>query len=212
MDHTLGELFDSLERWGLEDDTLVVLGADHGESLGEHGVKGHGRELYEPSLHVPLIAAFPGRVDRARVVPETVRNVDLLPTLLELLDLEVPPNLDGRSLTAALRGGSFQAAGDGYAETLMPKMRFDGPERYALYRGPWKLLREVAPDGATSERLFHLGDDPRELRDRADQDRDVRAKLAEALDTRISRGAADQGPAALDADSEAALRALGYIE
>ena len=214
MDSVLRELFDSLARWDLASDTLVVVAADHGESLGEHGIEGHGRDLYEPALNVPLLAAFPGRIDAAQVVNESVRNVDLLPTLLELLELAVPPRLDGRSLVAALRakGNGALPPADAYAETLMPRLRFGGPERYALQRGAWKLLREVAPDRRVSERLFHLGDDPGELRDRAAEAVAVRSALAAALDARIAAGGAAVGPAALDAESEAALRALGYID
>ncbi|MEM9174822.1 MAG: sulfatase-like hydrolase/transferase [Myxococcota bacterium] len=211
MDFALGELFRALSDWGLEDETIVVIGADHGESLGEHGIHGHGRQLYAPSLHVPLIAAFPGRIEEGTVVEDVVRNVDVMPTLLELLELAVPPGLDGASLVAAIEGADDRDATDAYAETLVDALRFDGAERYALQRGTWKLLREVAPDGAIRERLFDLSADPAELTDRALRAPEAMADLVDALDERIARAERDAGPAALDPATEAALRALGYL-
>ncbi len=214
MDSVLADLFGWLADRGLEDDTLVVIAADHGESLGEHGLEGHGRALYEPSLHVPLLVAFPGRVAAGRVVTESVDNVDVLPTVLDLLAIEIPEDLDGRNLATALRGEPIEAS-EGYAETLLPRLRFGGPERYSFRRGNWKLLREIAPDGSRSERLFDLVGDPGERHDRAAALPAVRDALAAALDRRMSASATlgqASGPAELDPETESALRALGCLE
>ncbi|MFK7896543.1 MAG: sulfatase [Myxococcota bacterium] len=211
MDSALAELFAALETWDLRKDTLVVVTADHGESLGEHDQSGHGRHLYEPSLHVPLIVSFPGRIEAGRVIDETVRGVDLAPTLLDLLGQAGPTGLDGRSLADALVNKTKVPQNEAYAETLMPSLRFGGPERYALTRAPWKLLREVDAEGIERDRIFHLRKDPQELNDRAESETEILLDLGGALDGRIDRGGQSSAPAALDPQTEATLRALGYI-
>src|SRR6185369_10927811 len=85
--------------------TLVVLTADHGESLGEHGERTHGLFAYEATLRVPLIVYQPA-LFRPRVVQAPVRHVDLVPTILDALAMPVPEDLDGRTLLPVAAGGA----------------------------------------------------------------------------------------------------------
>ncbi|MEZ5330546.1 MAG: sulfatase [Thermoanaerobaculia bacterium] len=118
-DESLGTLFDELRRLGVWDRTLVVFTADHGEGMGEHRERTHSYLLYETTLHVPLIVRAPGGFEAPRRITERVHHVDIVPTVLDLLGLERPPDLDGRSLVPYLRGERPSVSND-YAETLSP--------------------------------------------------------------------------------------------
>lgn len=108
IDAAVGRVLSRLERLGLAERTIVVVTADHGETLfdGDHG-QGHGDTLFgDEATHVPLLVhdprARPARLDGI------VRDVDLAPTLYELAGLEAPADLDGRSLAPAIRGGALE--------------------------------------------------------------------------------------------------------
>ena len=110
-DHYVGKLLATLDRAGLRDDTLVVLVADHGESLGEHDYVGHGRQLYEPVVRIPLIFRYPGKVAAGKVVTTPVSLLDVTPTVLDLTvnqvngDHQLPVTFSGRSVATSLNGG-----------------------------------------------------------------------------------------------------------
>ena len=131
VDRALGPLFDKLVT--LSRPTLVIVTADHGESLGEHGELTHGMFAYEATLHVPLIVARvePGRAAAAgAVVDAPVRHIDIVPTVLEAVGAEADPKLLGASLRPVIAG----ERGDrpAYFESMT----------YNLVRG-WAPLRGV---------------------------------------------------------------------
>jgi arylsulfatase A-like enzyme len=102
-DQNLGLILAKLDELGFAGNTIVVVTADHGEEFMEHGVKYHGRSLYNQVVHVPLVMRVPGAA--ARVVDTPVSLVDIAPTLLDLVGVEGPPGMSGRSLATAVRGG-----------------------------------------------------------------------------------------------------------
>ena len=110
-DHWIGEILKTVDRLGLRDNTLVVLLSDHGESLGEHDYVGHGRQLYQPIVHVPLIFRYPGKIPAGKVIDTEVSLLDVTPTIIDLAlrehheELHLPVKLGGRSLAASLTGG-----------------------------------------------------------------------------------------------------------
>ena len=107
VDDQIARLLQQLGSMGLTDSTLVVITADHGESLTEHGYYfDHGNELYEPSLRVPLVMAGPGVPADGLRIPETARLPDLMPTLLELLGKPVPEGIAGVSFRDWWRPGA----------------------------------------------------------------------------------------------------------
>jgi arylsulfatase A-like enzyme len=107
-DHYIGQVLDEVDRLGLKNSTLVVFTADHGESLGEHGYVGHGRQLYEGIVHTPLIMRLPGKIAAGKVIHTPVSAVDLTPTILDTVlgdKSRVSSSLySGRSLAASLTG------------------------------------------------------------------------------------------------------------
>ena len=159
MDEQVERLLRRLDRLGVRDRTLAVVTADHGESFGEHGFYTHGL-LYEEQLRVPLILSGPG-VPRGVVAEAGGRLVDVLPTLVDLLDLPFPEQaLDGISLAPALRG-AVTPPRDVYAEVHHAENDPRGreTEMYSLTAGGWKYVHR--PKSGEHE-LYDLTADPGE--------------------------------------------------
>ncbi len=114
MDYNLGRILDRLEKHGVRDNTLVIFTADQGWNAGHHGVWGKGNgtvplNMYEESLHIPLIWSFPGRIAEGKVIDPMVSNYDFFPTILDYLGIAAPHDNEkrpGRSYAAFLRGQS----------------------------------------------------------------------------------------------------------
>ena len=113
-DHVVGLLLDGLKDTPHER-AAIVLTADHGEALGEHGEATHGYLLHRSTVEVPLIVVAPGRVDSGRVRDDPTSIADVAPTLLALADLPVPQTMGGRPLFA---GGTARMTRVPYAETI----------------------------------------------------------------------------------------------
>jgi len=151
-DHCVGLLLKGLADAGYGDAVVVVV-ADHGESLGEHGEASHGYLLHEATVHVPLIvAALNLKPDRRT---EAVSSVDVFPTLLSLAGLPVPPQVNGVPLFAKGRGDT--SARPIYTESLYAWHACRWAQEFALRRGDEKL---VAAGPRTM--AFDLAKDPRE--------------------------------------------------
>jgi hypothetical protein len=151
---------------------LVVVTADHGEALGDHGEPFHSTDLYNSQIHVPFVIAGPGV--RAARIDETVSLTDLTPTVLELAGFTPPPT-DGRSL-APLVTGARDSSDDGVAYAAMIKDRSNPGGVSAIVRGSWKLI-------VTGNRreLYDIKLDPRELSDRAASNPTIVRELAALL-------------------------------
>ncbi len=115
-DFHLGELLRKFRGWGILDDTVVMVTSDHGEEFFEHGRIGHLEQIFDESIHVPLIVRYPPAIEAGRVVQGQVRLMDIAPTLLGLAglptsDLGMPADapVQARDLTPWLRGGFFAA-------------------------------------------------------------------------------------------------------
>ena len=186
---------------------ITVIG-DHGESLGEHGEQTHALLAYDSTLHVPFLLDVPGG-PRGLRVKETVGQVDLVPTLLDLLDLDAPENVAGRSLVPLLEGRRRSTTSERgiYSETWLPFYTY-GWARLAV----WRQGRHKWIDAPTPE-LYDTRRDPRELSNVASQEPGLAHDLGRDLGEFLA--ALDDGgrEASLDLDSEARekLRSLGYL-
>jgi hypothetical protein len=105
LDFHLGRLFDWMERSGRMDDTMIVIMADHGESLGERGVFKHSTLLYNEQARVPVIIHLPGQP--ARLIKDFVSTIDLGPTMLNAVGLDYPKECTGVSLVPLIIGEPF---------------------------------------------------------------------------------------------------------
>ena len=202
VDHALSPLLGRLAA--LERPTLVVLTSDHGESLGEHGEMTHGMFAYEPTLRVPLIVAQVGRDVRPLrgvVADAPVSHVDIVPTILDLVNLPSPTQTPGRPLRDVVRGGGDDRSS--YFESMT----------YNLVRG-WAPLRGVLVgrdkyiDQPIAE-LYDLAADSSEQRNRAATDAERARVMANVL--RSFDVALPGRPGRESADVTAGLRALGYV-
>jgi arylsulfatase A-like enzyme/Tfp pilus assembly protein PilF len=201
-DAQVGRLFDALELQGRLDETLVVVVGDHGEMLGEHGEQTHGFFIYEPATHIPLIVAGPGVP--ARVVPDQVRMVDVMPTALELMKVAGPKAVQGVSLLPLARGQRLDLVA--HSESWYPRYHYGWSELRAVQDGRFKYIKAPRPE------LYDLGSDPREEEVIEDQGRlDTLARALDDLEARTSSGAAPKGPRPVDAETEERLAALGYV-
>ena len=178
-DHWIGKILDTLDAAGLRSETLVVLTADHGESLGEHDYVGHGQQLYQPIVHIPLIFRFPGRVAEGKTVDTGVSILDLAPTIIDLTvrprqpDFKLPFPLGGRSFAASLNGAPapreklVRYVTFGAKKGWMPKflmelfVDLDGlPMKMGQTLGDRKVIWSP---GEEKLEVFDLGSDPLEL-------------------------------------------------
>ncbi len=207
VDRALGVLLAELERQGVAGRTVVAVVGDHGEGLGEHGEETHSMLLYDATLRVPLVIRVPGQPGGRRV-RERVGTVDLMPTLLELLGVEPPAEVSGRSLVKAMSGraGGGDEGGTYYAETLSPRLSYGWGELRAVYSGQHKYIH------GPRQELFALDRDPGELVNLAPgggADR-LRAELV-GLVGRHARPTARAAVVEVDADTRDRLAALGYL-
>jgi len=104
IDDQVGRIMDSLERSGQRENTIVIFMSDHGEMLGDHGIYFKGPHFYDEAIHVPLVISAPDRFQAGLRVGGLTELVDLVPTLLEAADMEVPKRVQGKSLLPHLTG------------------------------------------------------------------------------------------------------------
>ncbi|MFF8772107.1 sulfatase [Kitasatospora sp. NPDC015120] len=180
-DHHFGRLLAALEELGIADDTAVIVSADHGESLGELGMYAEHGMATEPVHRLPLVVYWPGLTDalpqEARRNDALLYNIDLAPTLCDLLGLDTPPGWQGESFAPALRGEridsrEYLVLGHG-AMTYQRAVR----TRDHLY------VRTYHPGSfrAEWEHLFHVTDDPHLTRDLLDDEPELAARMRSHL-------------------------------
>jgi arylsulfatase A-like enzyme len=209
-DHQIGLFLEALRDRGLYEDSLIILTSDHGEELGEHGGLLHF-QIYNETARAPLLLKPPrGWPDRSKArVPQTIRTVDLMPTILDLLQLPTPEGAQGRSLVPLISGGE---EADRLAFTY-GKVGEDTCD--AVQDSRWKLI--LCRDGET--RLYDLKDDPAEVNDLSEDRPGIagryrrllvgwRREMAEVR-REVKRTAP---PTEIRQETEEQLRALGYVE
>jgi arylsulfatase A-like enzyme/Tfp pilus assembly protein PilF len=202
VDAALGAFLERLSAADrLEDTVLVVLG-DHGESLGEHGERTHGTFAYESTLRVPWILWSKGL--RAQVFSGTVRQVDVMPTLLDLLAVSPPDPIHGQSLRPYLSGERRYKAPASYFEALNPHLTRDWAPLTGVVAEGHKLIRLPTPE------LYELGADPMEKENLYRQKTGLASRLEKRLDD-ISAGGESVEVAPPDPETVEKLRALGYL-
>lgn len=212
-DRAVGRVLDRLHELGIEDDTVVILLSDHGDEFLEHGGLAH-RAAWQELLHVPLVLRWPARPDLVppgRRVDEVVSLVDVLPTLLSILELPQPEPQAGRSL---LPLDDLPLRGEPVVVSQWLRGGF-----HSLRVGRWKLITHLSPGTrrAQSRQLFDLFSDPGETTDVAQQNLPVFTQLVrrqEALfeEQEVFRaGLTDSESITLDDETRAQLEGLGYL-
>ena len=129
LDDRLGELFDELRRRGVLDRTLIIVTADHGEGLGEHGLFDHGESLYNTEIRVPLVIVPPTSDRSPAVVGESVSLRDLPATIAELVAPELKSPFPGRSLARFWREASPAPSTPRAGDAVLSELRDPEPPR-----------------------------------------------------------------------------------
>lgn len=189
MDAAIQSIFTALAAKGLEENTIVVVNGDHGETLYDHECYFDHHGLYEPTLTVPLILRFPGRLPAGRRVRGYNQHKDLLPTLLELASIQHDIAFDGRSLLPMMRSEVASHESEFYITecTWMRKHGWRTPQ--------WKLILALEPDFHFKPlvELYNLVEDPQENNNLADSQPEVVAALKTRMDAWIARREAETG-------------------
>jgi arylsulfatase A-like enzyme len=220
VNQVLDALFGELYRGGYLDRTLLIVASDHGEAFGERGSEGHARNVYPETTEVPLILGLPFRLARPAVVRQRTANVDLWPTVLDLLGLPPLENTDGRSrvpeILAAARGEAGPEDGTiaiaHLDQTWGQRVQTRSPNVAVSERG-FRYVLFGAPDGGAREELYDAERDPRELEDRAEDEPEVAARMREQAKQYLALEPPWKQPAQkleLDEIELDQLRALGY--
>lgn len=205
-DALVGVLIDAIRDAGVFDSTLTIILSDHGEELKEHGRIGHGHTLHDELLHVPLILVCPDRLPEGKVIPQQVRLIDVMPTVLDLVQLEPRSRLDGQSLLDLIDG-------DSHADRVAFS-EFDERLVYQAVRTPTHKLIRGTTHGA--HWLYDLVSDPGEQQDRSRvllADRQTLTRLHASWHSCLSKPPV-RSPSSADLmdSARAKLRALGYLE
>jgi len=199
LDEEIERYLNLLEQLGLLENTIVVLTSDHGEQLLERGAVGHSScslegNLYDENIRVPLFLRCPSVLPKGKVIGRQVSQVDIMPMLFEILDLEMPKRVDGRSLLPLILGqggekGPFLRE-EAYAETSPCGWQaLDDDQRmiWCIRQPPWKLIKYFDPQAGETYELFNLEDDPQETQNIVDRHRGVGQMLREKLNAWISK-------------------------
>lgn len=169
LDQQLGALFAELQRRGKLDNTLVIITSDHGEQFSEHGVMGHGYDIFMTTLHVPLLMRMPSRIPGNTVVNEAVTLRDVPATVLDILGLKNEVGFSGKSLaqfwngklTPGPTGPELVASELNFAPNLPAHFPVSKGDMKSIISGQYHYIR----NGDGSEHLFNLQADPDETRD-----------------------------------------------
>lgn len=215
-DYQAGRILDRLRELNLMDNSLVIITADHGENLNEHGMEYGHYGVYDSSLRIPLIFYMPKRLPSGERISQVVQSIDIAPTILDLLGIARPEQFQGRSLRALIEEDTDHAAG-AQAQSVMFR---DNVNFLSLRSGDWKVLLKVR-DGENYYELYHIPSDPKELDNLFESNRTVADSLKAALTGWIEQ---NFNPTDLvyvpgtyfkedfDKATIARLRALGYVK
>jgi len=211
LDAQLRRLLDTLAELKLEENTLVVLTADHGEEFWEHAYLGHGWTLYQEVLHVPLIMRYPPRIAPGQRIDTTVSLLDVAPTVLAASNVPAHQGLQGRSLWPALSGESFEP------RPVYSHLEWHQIVLRGIHNDEYDLIRNLRTGRLM---LFNVLDDPAQQHDAAATHGEITADLDGQLDGRFIQSARVRKRLPLTGKNRVGLekvvlkrmKNLGYIE
>jgi arylsulfatase A-like enzyme len=220
MDDQLGRLVKSLQKNDFWDKMIVVVVADHGQGLGDHGWWNHGI-LFQEQIRVPLLIRVPG-MGRGNRVPSLVRTIDVMPTVLEAagVDPSLWPPMDGSALSGAMRTGRTAEPREAYADSVnimsygrpddRRKRDHNSDKLYCLMTDRYKLIyHQLFPD---QTQFFDIQEDPRESKDLAHRGLPEMREMMGRLDGLDAYSKFKLGDETTDPERAEMLKQLGYGE
>jgi arylsulfatase A-like enzyme len=218
VDRVLGRLIQQIDARGLREKTMIVLMSDHGEAFGEHGREGHARDVYGEVTTTPLLISFPFRLEPGVVVEIPTENVDIWPTLLDLLGLPPLDDPDGRSrrqnIIAAASGGPAPAPDDSprfaHLDQTWARSKRKPRPMISVSEGNYRLFRR---EGDIPAELYDRSTDPYEQDNIAADEPEVLAHMSKLVEDYLAQPLAawaDGADVEIDPQELEQLRALGY--
>ncbi len=207
-DRALGKFMAALKELEIYENSLIILVADHGESLGEHDENFHANFVYDATMHVPLMVRAPGGRRGVRV-PEIVSTIDIMPTALDALGVPIPDDVQGVSLMPAVAGRGRPEERSLYLESIYPSATYGWAEVKGIRTPHLKFIDLAAPE------LYDLREDRRELKNLHTMEPAEAARLRQEYETLASRlgetARTETATAQLDEEFRDRLLSLGYI-
>lgn len=189
MDACIQNIFAKLAALGIEEETIVVITSDHGETLHDHECWYDHHGLYDCTLTVPLVLRYPGTIPGGIRVPNTVQLKDIMPTLMDLTGIDAGIDFDGQNLSPAWSGGALEQRPEMYITecTWMRKHGWRTPE--------WKLIKALEPDlhFKPEIELYNLLKDPGENNNVADENPEVVEMLLKRMEKWIEQRESETG-------------------
>lgn len=223
-DHSIELLTEKLKQLGVLQNTLVIVLSDHGEEFWDHGWTGHGQSVYQELTHTMLLMSNPLLFKTPRRVSEPVQLIDVMPTVLDVLNLKAPTIVEGQSLLPLARGQSFQRRGLVMAsrfaavkpEGLVPENATDS---FAIIDSKWKFIfrNKAARSGIPRVELYDRRADREERHDiSAQHPEQVEQKMTQLrqwleAQKKISGAIGHSGTTTLDPRTIEQMRSLGYL-
>jgi len=189
MDSCIGNIFTTMRALGIEEETLVVIDSDHGETLYDHDCYFDHHSLYDNILHIPLAFVYPGKVPAGKRISDYTQMKDIMPTILDLMGIKTKIRFDGRSLVPHMKGRKLAAQREFYI-TECTWMRKHG------WRTPkWKLIHALEPDFhfKPEVELYDMVKDPGENCNLAKKEPKVVATLEARMLAHIARREKETG-------------------
>jgi len=209
VDTLIGNVVAELTARNLLEKTILIIVGDHGESLGEHNESGHAFFIYDATQSVPLIVRIPLLRLQGKIIGSQVQNVDIMPTVLELLGLPIPREVQGRSFLRQLLGKKSDPERPAYSETYYPLYHYGWSELKGLRTRQHKFIQAPRPE------LYDLVNDPGERSNIYSPDSSLSRRFERDLkdfQKRMSaQGIENKGPGKLDDEAREKLMALGYV-
>ncbi len=201
LDRSVGEVLDELDRLGLSENTIVLYVGDHGMLIGHHGYFGRGAvgviagdkvvgdegiaNLYDEAIKIPFIVRWPGQTGQNKSVDVPVSNIDVFPTILSMLGIDVPAGIspEGKDITMLLKGGKPQISQPVFAQYNMENF---GIAHLRMVRFEnWKLIKRFNQGAPANliDQLYNVDDDPGEENNliEATEHQEIRKKLEAML-------------------------------
>lgn len=218
IDTQIGRMLEFLEEEELEEKTIVVLTADHGESFGEHNYYfEHTSYLYNTNLKIPLIFKNPKLIPKNKIIDSQVQNVDIMPTLLDILKIPLIDKIDGVSLLPLIQGKKEDVREYVFVESGENALEQNKREYFqgikgkwrAIIKNGWKLIYIPHPKNDIFE-LYDLENDPNETNNIVDKESAIAVELKGKL-FEILKPQTNEGKTELSEKSRRLLRKMGYV-
>jgi arylsulfatase A-like enzyme/Tfp pilus assembly protein PilF len=209
VDQLMGEFRQFMEEKNLLEKTLIIFTSDHGESLGEHKENAHGFFIYDSAVRVPLILRLPGKKEGGKRISNQVKSIDIMPTILNCLDDNPSPSIQGQSLLPYILDldGDFDLSA--YSETYWPNYHYGWSELKSLRQGQYKFIDAPKPE------LYDIFADPGErenlINRMASLGHEMQRNLNILMENYSAANIDEVQPQRVDDDTLTKLQALGYL-